>query len=392
MPWTKKYRHHPEQYLQDEARYLIQGKPLSLLPWCETPEGPEFLKPAWDDLVASLAALGSDNWKPDAHLARLWHARGAAEKKKCRDEVLAYMEAVRDCWMGDERGAIYFPHHAALPVGAAKWARKEQDRELLSACADVILWAVAFRRAVTYEGVCYWIGQRSAGVDFERQSQPGVRSFGRDFDLFALGKIRPTPEGQRGRHWTGFDHILHDCWQEVYGAAKPLRDGEQPLAVMERLGFRLLEPVYILQTTDGFATWECQMRSSDTQAVLGVVKLSGDRHSARYLPSDYLNDRKDRAKGKSSLKLIDNALLYRSPVYGEQEEPLPPGDPILYVIVGGREGGIEDLLAGSEDEPPVDPPDPEDPPTPEDPPVDPEPEKSWWQRLVEAWKEYWSGR
>lgn len=386
---AKKYRHKPEQYLQEEARMLIQGKPLSLLEWCNTPEGPEFRKPVWDILLASLATPGSDNWKPVAHLARLWAANGAARDDQ-RDELLAFLGACTERWMGDERGAIYFPHHMSLPIGAAKWARRERDEHLLAACADVILWAAAFRAAVTYKGACYWIGQRSAGINYG--SDVG-RSFGGDFDKIAAGELRAIPEGRRGPHWSGFDHVLHDCWQEVYEATKPLRDGEPPLDVMEDLSFRLLEPVYILQTTGGFATWEKRMRSGDTQAVLGVVKIDG--RPARYLPAEASNQAKNRRKGMSSLTMTDNALLYRSAVYGEQEEPLPPGDPILYVEVGGRYGGVDDLLAVEDDDPPSPPQWPDDPPVEDDdPPADPEPDSkiSWFRRAWARLKVWWAKR
>lgn len=55
--------------------------------------------------------------------------------------------------------------------------------------------------------------------------------------------------------------------------------------------------------------------------------------------------------------------------------------------------GVIDLLAGE-----IPPEDEEEPPIPDDPPGDheeePEPDSggSWWRRVVEAWKEWWSGR
>lgn len=59
--------------------------------------------------------------------------------------------------------------------------------------------------------------------------------------------------------------------------------------------------------------------------------------------------------------------------------------------------GVVDLLAGE-----IPPEDEEEPPTPDDPPVEEEPgnhenptpdaEVSWWKRLVQGWKEWWSGR
>lgn len=366
---------NPEERLGPEMLAALSGVPLP---------SAEYRSDQHDNLLKTVGAPGSDNFAPMA-----WSIRYAVEPatKQQLDQVewtlARYAERMAEAFLGDELGRIYPSFHTSAHIGIAVTARRRKNSALAESYERLLEHQVALRLAVTDHrtGQQLWIGQRSAGYP------PPTTRWERDLVAIGLG-MQNRPSG-KVETWWWTDEILAIGAELLRRACREL-DPKDPLATLRRHGFRYLSPIRLYRTENGLAVWQEKKITHNTEAVLAAVAAAGG--PTRFAPTncDWRPNLPERQHGASGLARKSgaasclregDALLYRSVNYGDLRLPLPPGEVLEDLVLGGPRGGVEDLRGAPAA--PVEVSTSVPPPPPPGAPGERKPRKrrSWWRRL-----------